>query len=365
MNVYNIYTILTIVYVDISVYNKNRRWCCLKNSLDIKTTANRINSENTYLRNLREHFSNLPLISNNLLASAKTNFYYIEEKLYTCVALIDILEKTIPQKSLQAILSPEQKRKLTKGSLELMTKKDGSLMATLINPKTKKMVAQIPLEEVSLTAELSQSLVNYTMQMQMAEFSEQIKMIQVAVEDIRLGQEYDRLASAYSCQQKLLQALAIQNIELKKAALLQLAYDCEDSRNLLMQSQQANLSFIKNEPENYILKIIKGAKNEKIETRINEIRESLNSINLVSLTQAIAYQELGEFNSLRVALNYYSDYIEKAYFVDDGLIERLDSIDPSPENYWTNALPKIKKIIRTLPDNSTPDLLKGDYLYGE
>ena len=43
--------------------------------------------------------------------------------------------------TLQAMLTDEQKQQITKGALKLMTKKDGSLMANLINPETKKIVA--------------------------------------------------------------------------------------------------------------------------------------------------------------------------------------------------------------------------------
>ena len=32
-----------------------------------------------------------------------------------------------------------------------------------------------------------------------------------------------------------------------------------------------------------------------------------------------------------------------------GLVERLDLIDPSPENYWSKALPDIEKKINALP----------------
>ena len=77
----------------------------------------------------------------------------------------------------------------------------------------------------------------------MAQIAEQIQMVQVAVEEVRQGQEYDRLATAYSCQQKLLQAMAIKNPHLKEIALLQIASDAEDSRNLLMQSQSAKHLF--------------------------------------------------------------------------------------------------------------------------
>lgn len=88
-------------------------------------------------------------------------------------------------------------------------------------------------------------MTSYATQIQMAQIAEKIQLIQVAVEEIRQGQEYDRLATAYSCQQKLLQAMAIKNKEVKARALLHIAFDAEDSRNLLMQSQSTNLEFIK------------------------------------------------------------------------------------------------------------------------
>ena len=48
----------------------------------------------------------------------------------------------------------------------------------------------------------------------------------------------------------------------------------------------------------------------------------------------MAYQELGENVAARRSLQYYARYIEKAYLSTKGFVERLDSIDPAPENYW-------------------------------
>ncbi len=61
-----------------------------------------------------------------------------------------------------------------------------------------------------------------------------------------------------------------------------------------MQSQNANLTFIKEQPESFWGKLISGANPEKISLRMNEIRESLSAVNMVSLAEAMAYQELGE-----------------------------------------------------------------------
>ena len=94
-----------------------------------------------------------------------------------------------------------------------------------------------------------------------------------------MGQEYDRLATAYSCQQKLLQAMDIKSRKLRTMALIQLVQSAEDSRNLLMLSQKRNVEFIMSQPEGIIQKILSGAKPEKINSRMNEIRESLCAVN--------------------------------------------------------------------------------------
>ncbi len=50
--------------------------------------------------------------------------------------------------------------------------------------------------------------------------------------------------------------------------------------------------------------------------------------------------------------------MRKTYLEIPGLVERLDLIDPSPENYWSKALPDIKKKIEALPCNQEQELLE-------
>lgn len=302
-----------------------------------------------YREDLTEYFNDVPEVARPLIKGAKEAFAKIEQMLYSAPAFINLVKASIPEQTFQAILTGEQKKKLANGALKLMTKKDGSLMANLVNPKNNKIVSTISLQNVNLSPALSQALTDYASQMQMAQIAEQIQAVQLAIEEVRQGQEYDRLAMAYSCQQKLLQAMEIRNPKLKEMALLQIVSDAEDSRNLLMQSQNANLAFIKDQPESYFRKFFSGAPPEKITQRMNEIRESLNAVNMVSLAEAMAYQELGESSAARQSLQYYAGYIEKSYLSAKGLVNRLDDIDPSPENYWTKTLPDIRKKIQALP----------------
>ena len=222
-----------------------------------------------------------------------------------------------------------------------------------INPETKKIVTTIPLKSAQMAPEMTQAMTSFSTQMQMAQIAEEIQAVQLAVEEVRMGQEYDRLATAYSCQQKLRQAMEIKNPELKAMALMQLAAAAEDSRNLLMLSQKSNVEFIKEQPENFIQKILSGAKPEKINGRMSEIRESLCAVNMVSFAEAIAYQELGEHEAARKSLTYYAGFIEDTYTSVPGLVQRLDLIDPAPENYWSKTLPDISEKIKALP--SVPD----------
>ena len=321
--------------------------------------------ESEYCEELTEYFGDMPEVARPLMKGAKEAFSKIENMLYSAQEFINLVKASVPEQAFQAILTDDQKAKIASGALKVMTKKDGSLMANLVNPETNKIVSTISLQNVNLSPALSQTMTSYVSQMQMAQIAEQIQVVQLAIEEVRQGQEYDRLAMAYSCQQKLLQAMEIKNPKLKAMALLQIASDAEDSRNLLMQSQNANLAFIKDQPESFFGKLFKGAKPEKITQRMNEIRESLSAVNMVSLAEAMAYQEMGENAAAMKSLQYYASYIEKAYLSHAGLVERLDLIDPTPENYWSKTLPDIKQKIQALPCVEEVALLEGGIKDGE
>lgn len=294
-------------------------------------------------------FNKLPEFVKPLVKDADLVFSKIEEILYTTPAVINMIKATFPKEILQVVLTGDQEKKIAKGALELMTKKDGLLMATLIDPKTKKIVESVSLKNVKEFPELNQAMTNFATQIQMAQIAEQIQSIQFAIEDVRKGQESDRLAIAYSCQQKLLQAMEIKDPELRSRILLQVVFDAEDSRNLLMLSQKSNINFIKEQPESDFLKFFKGEKTKKIELRIDEIREGLNAVNMVSLAEAMAYYKLGEHGAARKSLTYFAHFINEAYLSTPGLVDRLDLIDPSPINYWSKTIPRIERNINYLP----------------
>ena len=92
---------------------------------------------------------------------------------------------------------------------------------------------------------------------------------------------------------------------------------------------------------------------------MSEIRESLCAVNMVSFAEAMAYQELGEHEVARKSLAYYAGFIEDTYTSVPGLVQRLDSIDPAPENYWSKTLPDISEKIKALPSATDSRLLEN------
>ena len=126
-----------------------------------------------------------------------------------------------------------------------------------------------------------------------------------------------------------------------------------------MLSQKTNVGFITDQPESFFGKLISGATPEKINSRMNEIRESLCAVNMVSLAEAMAYREMGEDEAARKSLTYYAGFVRETYLSVPGLVERLDLIDPSPENYWSKTLPDIEKRIIALPAGDETQLI-GD-----
>ena len=273
----------------------------------------------------------------------------IEKMLYTCPAFIEVVKSTIPSEMYKVVLSGEEKLKLATGSVKLMTTSDGKLLANLINTKTGTIISNVKLDKISLTPELNKAIINYSNQIQLAQIAEDIRYVQLAVEEVREGQENDRLAIAYSCKQKLLQAMQIEDHNLKKIALLNLVSSAEDNRNKLMLSQTSNVKLLKEQPKDFWGKFLKGEKEDlKKDKRIAELRENMNALNLVSLAETLAYQELGEHKAANIALQYFGDYINKTYLSDKAFIERLDSLNPSPKKYWSTMLPSISDKIKQL-----------------
>lgn len=222
-------------------------------------------------------------------------------------------------------------------------------MANLVNQKTSRVESTISFKEINASPALSQAIGSYAIQMQMAQISEQIQELNIKIDEIRAGQESDRLAKVYSCYQRLLQAMGIGDEKLKRDFLLRIANDADESRSQLMKSLDANLNFIDRQPKSTFQKLLHGATNEEIKKRMNEIRENINAIYRSALVEAIAYLQMGEYSTASIVIQQYASYINKSRLGDKKFIERLDSMESSPKISWARIATMVNEEIKLLP----------------
>lgn len=289
----------------------------------------------------------------DLLEDADSNLNKIRHDLYSMPGFIYYLKAHIPEKHLEAVLTKEQNRKLLDGSLELLRRKSGEILAEVRDPESKKIVGKVNLKEVDLTPELAQARALYAMQMQMAQISKDINAMAEAIEEVRQGQQDDRIAIANAYKQKLIQARYIKNPSLREKLYLQVISDAENSRNQLMLNQMTTIKFIENIPKSGWQKLISNPDTKEVDEKLNYLMDGLNTINMVSLVAIMAYYELGEREAALASFGYFRDFIMEVYFKTPNLVERLDNLDKSTNNIWKDKIIKINSNILELSQSET------------
>lgn len=306
-------------------------------------------------------FENDPEMQKNyFVKNAGRVFDQIHDTLCALPAFLEVVERLVPVEEWVLVFTDEQKKELAKGALKLMAKKDGSLLAKLVDPKTKKIIANVPIKQLKKIKDLNPAMNDFMVQMQLANLAQEMQEIHRVVSRIQQGLEFDRLASAYSNERKLKHARQIQNKELQTQALLMIAHSAEDSRSRLMLGMKEDIQFIMGQPETLFQKVF--SKNlDEINERMNEIRSRVVAINQDSLTEATAYWALGEKQAALNTIENYRIFLEDSELTKREVLNRLDVVDPNPENYWTKQFPTVQETVQKITYVGEPLLLGGEY----
>ena len=306
-------------------------------------------------------FENDPEMQKNyFVKNAGRVFDQIHDTLCVLPAFLEVVERLVPVEEWVLVFTDEQKKALAKGALKLMAKKDGPLLAKLVDPKTKKIIANVPIKQLKKIKDLNPAMNDFMVQMQLANLAQEMQEIHRVVSRIQQGLEFDRLASAYSNERKLKHARQIQNKELQTQALLMIAHSAEDSRSRLMLGMKEDIQFIMGQPETLFQKVF--SKNlDEINERMNEIRSRVVAINQDSLTEATAYWALGEKQAALNTIENYRMFLEDSELTKREVLNRLDVVDPNPENYWTKQFPTVQETVQKITYVGEPLLLGGEY----
>ena len=306
-------------------------------------------------------FENDPEMQKNyFVKNAGRVFDQIHDTLCALPAFLEVVERLVPVEEWVLVFTDEQKKELAKGALKLMAKKNGDIIAKVVDPKNHQIVANIPVKQVERIKDINPAMNDFMVQMQLANLAQEMKEVHRVVSRIQQGLEFDRLASAYSNERKLKYARQIQNKELQTQALLMIAHSAEDSRSRLMLGMKEDIQFIMGQPENEFIKFF-ATNPKEINNRMNEIRSRVVAINQDSLTEATAYWALGEKQAALNTIENYRMFLEDSELIKMEVLNRLDVVDPNPENYWTKQFPTIQDTVHKITYEGAPLLLGGDY----
>lgn len=297
---------------------------------------------------------------NYFVNNAGRVFDQIHDTLCALPAFLEVVERLVPVEEWVLVFTDEQKKELAKGALKLMAKKNGDIIAKVVDPKTHQIVANIPVKQVEKIKDINPAMNDFMVQMQLANLAQEMKEVHRVVSRIQQGLEFDRLASAYSNERKLKHARQIQSKELQTQALLMIAHSAEDSRSRLMLGMKEDIQFIMGQPENEFIKLFRTNPKE-INERMNEIRSRVVAINQDSMTEATAYWALGEKQAALNTIKNYRMFLEDSELTQREVLNRLDVVDPNPENYWTKQFPIIQDTVHKISYEGAPLLLGGDY----
>lgn len=306
-------------------------------------------------------FENDPEMQKNyFVKNAGRVFDQIHDTLCALPAFLEVVERLVPVEEWVLVFTDEQRKELAKGALKMMAKKNGDVIAKVVDPKTHQIVANIPVKQVERIKDINPAMNDFMVQMQLANLAQEMKEVHRVVSRIQQGLEFDRLASAYSNERKLKYARQIQNKELQTQALLMIAHSAEDSRSRLMLGMKENIDFIMHQPENEFIKLF-ATNPKEINDRMNEIRSRVVAINQDSMTEATAYWALGEKQAALNTIENYRLFLEDSELTQREVLNRLDVVDPNPENYWTKQFPIIQDTVHKISYEGAPLLLGGDY----
>ena len=306
-------------------------------------------------------FENDPEMQKNyFVKNAGRVFDQIHDTLCALPAFLEVVERLVPVEEWVLVFTDEQRKELAKGALKMMAKKNGDIIAKVVDPKTHQIVANIPVKQVERIKDITPAMNDFMVQMQLANLAQEMKEVHRVVSRIQQGLEFDRLASAYSNERKLKYARQIQNKELQTQALLMIAHSAEDSRSRLMLGMKENIDFIMHQPENEFVKLF-ATNPKEINDRMNEIRSRVVAINQDSMTEATAYWALGEKQAALNTIENYRMFLEDSELTKREVLNRFDVVDPNPENYWTKQFPTIQDTVHKITYEGAPLLLGGDY----
>lgn len=311
-----------------------------------------------YLTDLETN-SNLSIFKTKMVKYSKPIIKKVEKALYKSPSFINLVKSTIPQEQYVAVFSNKNLNKIKTGAIKVMSKKNGYFSGSLVDQSTGKVIQNIDLEKISFRPELTRALIDYSMQRQIANLSDDIRLNYKEIIDVEQGLENDRIARAIALENDFIRIYKIDNPRKKKIELENFVRKLEDVRQPLMLSQKSNLNELKKQPlDLFKTLMLKSEDDNRINIRIKEIKKSYGCLNKVALMGYMSYHDLGEYEQANKFLGDHYIFIDENYREKD--ISCLMTFDNKFK--WDQLIIKSKKTIKYIVNHENILMLKNEDL---
>jgi len=267
----------------------------------------------------------------------------------------------IPTETVKLIFSEHTQELLKKGA-EFGNSKYGGLAANMYD-KAGNLLGQASfIEELNL--EVSSGLFSSINQMMLQQqFGEMIAMLDSISDDIKrvlVGQQNDRIGLCASSEQQLLEALKINNDDLRIPMLANSLQTANNARGELTQAFLNDIGYLKD----YKVSLLKNYEKD-VKPRIETLKQSITEIQRATKICAMAYATLEEYEAMKETLSVY-EKLSASQLINDTL-EKLNSLDFETDGFWLYEPPKMLSEITQFINSKNPltleipvSLLKGD-----
>lgn len=309
------------------------------------------------------NFGNINLLADHLYDddnSAFTAFLFtakpqqewerIARNIYKLPAFIELVKSMKPVSTWEAVIPESVSDALKRGDLTLRAAKDGTGVVPALVNRQGKIVHWVRLAQQECTPQLLGALNNFTLQVQVGEIIQQLQVLNERLKAIERGQRDNRIAMALGAKQKLIEALAIHNSNLRNALLIEAVSSANTARAQLMESMKTDVRVI-----------LSRAPGSKTET-MNEVRRSFTYINMATGIIATAYSVLGEPLARAASLKAYQHFLNTIVLKQvgkDSLLQRLNSWDSVADDMWIKEPTVLNRNLALLIKNTDGRLRIG------
>lgn len=263
-------------------------------------------------------------------------------------SLFQALKAMLPQKVLVAKTTKEIQSLLNNGTLKFMVDKAGQILPSIRGKEG--IVAQIRLDELTLTPDLGAALIDLQVQLSMAQIVRNIYLIQQDIAHVHQSIQDDRLALAQSVWMQLQQASKMGDGRLREQKLLLISSKATDAKSTLFKAfEKQKYFFDSREDHSWLKAFFDKEAHEHGDERSRELFNSLLAITIAIQVETTAYCLLGETNAARACLLQFSNFIESNELSDRDTLLKIDSYSESSQAKLINHFTTIRENIATLP----------------